>query len=347
MKSCTRCSTVNLDGAVCCKACGERTFYLNRPRAGQTKTGNRGIYNPRFASLAWVWICICIAAVGGEVIWRQARLNQLKSELAAERSKLPAERAVTVADQDRLEQARIDKEEASRLSDLQNLAVLSGAAARDRHEKEWSMRVAHDPRLARTILETNLLTMEELGQDTTLAAQTVLERVALLASPQGSRVEVTPEGDEFRVRVAFMMSRMSSHEAGAVTKYTTTAAMREEIQELSAHVLRDLYSYCGSRGIRSISVTCNHTLLQTLALPGATDEERMLLLQRARPMPARLYRVSLDETRAAAIADWRRASLSRVAELSTVEYDGLVTLTISSNPLANQDAHDAEGELQF
>jgi hypothetical protein len=171
--------------------------------------------------------------------------------------------------------------------------------------------------------------------------------VARLASPTGSRVEVTPDGNEFRIRVAFMMSSLSRREAGAVTKYHSTAAMRDKIQELSARVLRDLYSYCGSRGIKSISVTCDHTLRQTVVPAGATDEERKQLLERAKPVPARLYRVSLDRDQAQVVADWRQVSLPRLIELSTVEYDGLVHLTITHGPLANQDAHDAAGELEF
>jgi hypothetical protein len=276
-----------------------------------------------------------------------SRLNELKSEQAAERIKLTAERAGSVAAQDQLESARLNKEEADQHSLLQSPTVLSGSAARDRHEKEWAMRVAHNPRLAKTVLETNLLVMEELGQDTTQSAQTVLEKVARLASPARSRVEVTPAGDEFRIRVAFMMSSLSSREAGAVTKYHSTGAMRDEIRELSARVMRDLYSYCGSRGIQSISVTCDHTVRQTVILKDATDEEQRQLLDRAKPVPARLYRVSLDREQAQVVADWRQVSLPRLIELSTVEYDGLVRLRITHTPLANQDAHDAAGELEF
>ena len=342
MKTCTRCSTVNPDEVIFCKGCGERTFYLNRPGAA-----NGAIRTAHPSLLLRVLLCFFITAIVAEGAWRASRLNQLKSEQAAERIKLTEERAGAMAEQDRLERARLDKEEADQRSLLQSPAVLSGSAARDRREKEWAMRVAHNPRLANTILETNLLVMEELGQDTTQSAQTVLEKVARLASPAGSRVEVTPDGDEFRIRVAFMMSRLSSREAGAVTKYHTTAAMRDEIQELSARVLRDLYSYCGSRGIKSISVTCDHTVRQTVVPTGATDEERKQLLERAKPVPARLYRVTLDREQAQVVADWRQVSLPRVIELSTVEYDGLVHLTITRRPLANQDAHDAAGELEF
>jgi len=347
MKTCTRCSTVNPDEAVSCKKCGDRTFYLNRPRNSARNNSNIGIRNLLSARAAGVLICIFMGAAVAEGYWRESRLSHLQSELAAERTKLTTEHAGSIAEQDRSAQLQMDKEEADQKALLQNPEVLSGAAARERHEKEWAMRMAHNGRLASTVLETNLLLMEELGQDTTLTAQTVLEKVAVLAAPPDSRAEVTPDGSEFRIRVAFMMSRLSSREAGAVTKYHTTSAMRDEIQELSARVMRDLYSYCGSRGIKSISVTCNHTVRQTVLLDGATKEEQKELFERAKPVPARLYRVSLNASQAGAIADWRQAPLSRVIELVTVEYDGLVHLTITRDRSTSQEAYDAPGELQF
>jgi hypothetical protein len=123
--------------------------------------------------------------------------------------------------------------------------------------------------------------------------------------------------------------------------------MRAEIQKLSARVLRDLYDYCGSRGIQSIAVTCNHTLRQTVIPVGATEEERTELLSRAQPMPARLYRVSLDHPHAQTVVNWREASLARVNQLSTVEYDGLTSLVLTTDAAQSSDAHDAAGELQF
>jgi hypothetical protein len=324
-------------------------FYLGRPPGERpAATSSIGAVRNAFSSrsvLVLIKVCLLLLILEGGFRW--FRLSQLAAELGAERTRASEERVVTVAEQDRAAQSRLDQEEAAHRFQLTNTALLSGERARDRHEKEWILRVAHDPSLAKTVLETNLLTMEQLGQDATLAAQTALERVARLASPRDSRVEVTPEGDGFRVRVAFMMSRMSSQEAGAVTKYHTTAAMRTEIQELSARVLRDLFDYCGSRGIISISVTCNHTLRQSLMPSGATVEERELLLERSRPLPGRLYRLSLDQAHAKAVVDWRRVSLTRVIELGTVEYDGLTHLTITQDRPLNQEERDPEGELEF
>jgi hypothetical protein len=265
-------------------------------------------------------ILICLIALGGEFIWREFRLSGLARELAAERIRASSNHAAEIAKADQAFQARFNQAEAEHKSLLQNPAWLSGAMARERHEKEWALRLAHDPQLAKTVLETNILTMENLGQDATMAAQTALEKVARLASPEGSRVEVDPEGDGFRVRVAFMMSRLSRNETGAVTKHHTTAAMRSEIQELSARVMRDLYDYCGSRGIRSIAVTCNHTLRETMVPAGATEEEKTELQQRAKVVTARLYRVSLDQARAQTVVNWRSLALPRETQLSTLEY---------------------------
>ncbi len=192
--------------------------------------------------------------------------------------------------------------------------------------------------------------MENLGQDATVAAQTALEKVArLAASPEGSRVEARPRtAMVFACKsVAFMMSRLSSHETGAITKHHTTAAMRVEIQDLSARVMRDLYDYCGSRGIKSIAVTCNHTLRESTIPDGATEEERAELQSRAKATTARLYRVSLDQSHAQTVVNWRSLALSRVAELCTVEYDGLTHLTITQGLLSNPDNLDATEELQF
>ena len=280
-------------------------------------------------------------------IWRQTRLNQVAAQLAKEQARISADRVAAVAEQRKTELAQFAQEEQEFQSRLTNRAWISGSLARKRHETEWNLRLAHDPNFAQTVLETNILTMQKLGQDTTLAAQSAIEKVASLSAPFGSRVEVDPDGNGFHVRVAFMMSRLSQQEAGAVTKHSSTSDMRLEIQELSSRVLRDLYDYCGTRGIESISVTCNHTQRRAVIPPNATPDERTLLFQHTPPVPARLYRVSLDQSAAQTIMDWRCVRLSRITELSTVEYDGLKTLTITHDPFSQESAYDPAGELEF
>jgi DNA-directed RNA polymerase subunit RPC12/RpoP len=352
VKICTRCSAQNVDQAIRCQRCGGHTFYLNRGQWAQNNEASpapgivrRALFSPSVRAL----ILVCFIALGAECSWRVFRLSRLSRELAAERIKASSDHAAAIDDEDRTFQAQFDREEAKYKSYLLNTAWTSGSLARERHEKEWALRIAHDPRFAKTVLETNLLTMERLGMDATVAAQTAIEKVARLASPGGSRVEVAPDGDGYRVRVAFMMSRLSDNESGAFTKHKTTAALRVEIQELSAQVMRDLYEYCGSRGIKSIAVTCDHTLRETQIPPGATEAEREELLQRAKPIPGRLYRVSLDQFHAQAVVNWRSLALSRLTQLWAVEYDGLTHLTLTTiqgSPLGS-DQRDAVGELQF
>jgi hypothetical protein len=274
------------------------------------------------------------------------RYQQFAAQLTAERTQAEQARADHLAQQDQAAKVEVEAEEAKDQSHMGDSGWLSGDLARERREKEWAARLNHEPQLAGSVLETNLLVMEQLGQDATLAAQNALERVALLASPAGSRVQIVPDGDGFRVRVAFMMSRVSQQEEGAVTKHHNTVTMRLEVEELSARLLRDLYRYCGSRGITHISVTCNHTLRQTVVPSGATAAERQQLLERAPPVPARLYRLSLDQSQARSVADWRQVSLSGVVHLCKVEYDGFPTLTITHGLLV-QEARDAEGDLEF
>jgi hypothetical protein len=342
MKICTQCSTANADDAVFCKVCGVGTLVVNP--SSSSRPNFSGKTKPVRISVAL--ICLCVLGLVCEVIARQIHYQQLAARLSAEQTKSGQARTDFLAAQDQTAKAQVEAEEAELQSHLLDNGWLSGALAHERHAQEWAARLNHDPQLATSILETNLLAMEQLGQDASLAAQNAVERVALLASPKGSRVEVVPEGDGFRVRVAFMMSRVSKQEAGAVTKHHNTATMRLEVEELSARVLRDLYHYCGSRGINYISVTCNHTLRNTVVPTGATDEERRLLLQRAAPVPTRLYRLSLDQSQARSVADWHQVSLSDIVNQCRVEYDGFPTLTISQ-ATPDQEARDAEGELEF
>lgn len=350
MKICTCCSAQNLDDAVYCKVCKGQAFYFKLPPGASTKAAP-----PRAAThidlssrLLSIWLSvICFSALGAEIWQGHAYLTRQAADFAAKQARATAAHAAAVARQTRLTQLRLNREETEHQLLLLDPSWLSGSMARDQHEAEWSLRIAHNPKLAQTPLETNLLTMERFGQDATLAAQTALEKVARLASPPDSRVEVDADGGGYRVRVAFMMSRLSRNEAGAITKYHTTDALRSEIQELSAGVLRDLYEYCGSRDILSISVTCNHTVRQTAIPDGATEDERTALLEQATPVQARLYRVSLDESHARAVADWRQVSLSRVMDAAAVEFDGLNNLTILNDSASTRDPRDAGGELQF
>ena len=154
-------------------------------------------------------------------------------------------------------------------------------------------------------------------------------------------------GGGFSVRVAFRMSALAKNEAGAVTKHHNTLTMRREIEDLSAQVMKDLFDYCGSRGIEKLSVSCNHALQTPFVPLGATSLEKDLLSSRARPVMGNLYRVSLDRTKARAVADWRRISNPQMLALTSVEHDGLWNLTIHGRQSSPSEQRDPEGQLEF
>jgi hypothetical protein len=230
---------------------------------------------------------------------------------------------------------------------LADPAVLSGAEAERTRDAEWARRVAQDPSMAITPLETNLLRMTQLGKDPAVATGAALAEVALLASPAGSRVEVTPAGDRFVIRVAFKMAELSTSESGAVTKHHSNDSMRREVRDISARVLEDLVNSCGTRGIERIQVTCNHTLRQTLMPSLANEEERRHIRDRAPIIMGRLYRVSLDPAKLPPMAAQRQISRSDLMRRMRVDYDGFDSLTISTDGDRRASPKDANTLLQF
>jgi len=297
-------------------------------------------------SFALLGVCgLLLAGVGAYEVLALARLNR---QLEAERAEGQRQHEDAVrAEQDALA-AEVAAEESAHQARLRDPVVLSGAVARQRHEEEWARRLAHDPRVATTVMETKLLRMERVGHDPAVAAQAALEEVARLAAPPGSRVEVTPSGERFMVKVAFRMSVLSANEAGAVTKHHTTGSMKREIEDLSARVMQDLFDYCGSRGIEKISVSCNHALRRASLIPAnATAEEKAELLARAAVTMGNLYRASLDHTQARAVPDWRQVSMRILNGMMQVEYDGLRTLQISGAQADSPETRDPEGQLEF
>ena len=233
-----------------------------------TRTTRNGLVPLVSSQLAiWILFALCFGVLATEVAWREYRLHKLRALFENERV---MKRTDDVAKQTQAVLAEVERERNEQRAFLTNAEFLSGSLARKRHKEEWALRLAHDPGFAQTSLETNLVNMEALGRDPALTAQAALEKVATLAAPSGARVEVVPMGNSFRVRDAIMMSSLSSHEAGAVTKHTTIDSLRAEIQDLSTQVLCDLYDYCGSRGIESVSVSCDHTVRQAMIPRDAT-----------------------------------------------------------------------------
>lgn len=203
------------------------------------------------------------------------------------------------------------EEEAKHRSLLQDKRVTSGQLATERHALEWSKRQAHDPAFASSLLERSQLEVERLGKDPALNAEAALKKVAEMVAPPGSRIEVTPAGERFNVRVAFRLSAVMPYEAGAVTIHTSPAEMRKEVEESTARVIQQLFDYCGSRGIEKLSVSCNRAI---------TEGERLTMRS--------LFRASVDAATASQVANWRRVSILEVMRLMKVDRNLLPQITI-------------------
>jgi hypothetical protein len=289
-------------------------------------------------------IAVAIALVCLWLTWISRLANIEEIYTAREQSERDAQAGARKTENEAhsRELARLDSQHRARLADAK---LIDGTRAREVHEIEWGKRQAHDPSLADTPIEQKLIEMERIGADAQISAQGALLQVAKLASPPGSRVEVKPVGDSFAVRVAFPMSAVALGEKGATTKHTSHAGMRAEIRQILAWVVRDLFSYCGSRGIDSIALTCNHTTLRWIQPPGATEEELKILRSRARKVQSRLYRVVMEGSAARNVADWRHASEDDVLKLVKIDLDSIDAVMISSE--VNSDDTDSTDPLQF
>jgi hypothetical protein len=265
--------------------------------------------------------------------------------LEEETARAQSEREAVLKSERETLSATIAAEDEAFQKQLANPALLSGALATERHEAEWARRVAHEPGLASSKMEKMLVHMEQVGKDPQKSAVEALQEVARLAAPPRSRIEVTPSGERFAVRVAFLMSAVSANEAGAVTKHHDTASMRREVQQLSARVMKALFDYCGSRGVEGLSVTCNHAIHRTPIPANATEEERQELLQRAPIVLARLYRVSLSGDAARRVENWRKIPVTKVIGIMNVEIDDLRDLEITGKSMGQ--GRDPAGELEF
>jgi hypothetical protein len=325
-----------------CPRCGSALADpVARAKPVNPQTEN-GIRPPVALAIATAGCLLLIACVwlraSGDV---QREKIRMQNELSASDLAYAAEVAAAHA----AEVKRISDERARHEALLNDRQLFSGEKARKRHADEWTKRLAHDPAIAVSSLEKNLLKMEQLGRDPALAAKVALQEVALMALPPGSRVEVIPAGEKFLVRTAFKMSAVSKHEKGAVTKHHSTASMRREIEELSARLFQDLFDYCGSRGIERVTVACNHTTQSGLVPAGATPRERQQILRTASPVMMSLYRVRVDASKLAAAGNWRNLTIPQIIPLMAVERDGLQTLSINSDISA--EAEDVDMPLEF
>jgi hypothetical protein len=285
------------------------------------------------AFLAWTWVM---------------ESTQLRTTIDAtlDRSSEKVERGrqEELVDREELQRA-LDRLDSEHQANLKNPRFRDGSMARAAREFEWRHRLAHDPRLARTAAEQTLVRMANLGRDLSMSAQVALEETARIAAPKGSKIEVTPQGDKYVVKVAYRMAALAGGESGAVTKHPTSASMRAEVREIAARLTRDIFAYCGTRGIASLSLTCNHTTMSSLIPPGATAEETRILRARAKKVYARLYRTVVDEAAARNVADWLAVSEGEVLGLLRVDIDYIDKVNISSELATDRD--EADGPLLF
>jgi hypothetical protein len=292
-----------------------------------------------------IMIGVCVLALGAEVRYCRSEMAQIRARTQEERAAARLHHEVTAREEQTASAREIENQRREFQAQLKDPDLISGAMARQRHESEWASRLAHDPKIAKSVMERTLLKMEKTGRDPQLSAQKALEEVATLAAPPRSRVQVLPSGDGFSVKVAFRMSALTGNEAGAVTKHHDTESMRREIENLSARVMIALFDYCGSRGIESLSVSCNHAMRQTMIPLDASPAERDELLSRATVIMGKLYRVSLDRQHVTTVSNWRKIAPSKVIGMMTVENDSLKTLQISGTSSLPQT--DPGGELEF
>jgi hypothetical protein len=273
-------------------------------------------------------------------------LLQLRSRLAAELRQFDQPHEQEFNSRRDAEAQRVAAEESAWRIPLENPAVVSGELARSNHAREWQKRLAQDPEFAVSALERTLLKMQKVGADPSVAAAQALEDVALLALPPGSRVEVTNALDKFSMRVAFKMSSTTAGEAGAGTKHYAMTAMRSEAEETCAYVIKEIFDYCGARGIARLSVSCNHGVGYSNVPKAATDAERKELEKRSRVIMACIYRVVIDESKAAFVPSWREISVSRVRTMMRVDYDGMAGLSLT-NSVGTAVAEDPNMPLEF
>lgn len=301
---------------------------------------------PLLLTLALV-VGVCAAVVLGRWFQVSKRFDRLIAQQAAD---LVDTKAALSAERSEAESRRLRTEaelQAAHESRLQDPQVLSGEKAEARHELEWSRRAAHDPQFALSPMENTLLRMEKLGNDPAITARQALHEVAMLAAPSGSAVEVAPHGDGFDVKVAFKLSAMSTHESGFITKHATAIALRQEVHLVSAKLIRNLFDNCGSRGIRSLHLSCNRATRQYLIPDNATEAEGMELLRQAPLAMSSIYRLSIDGKDARTISSWRTASTADILNRCRIVSDGLTDMTILRGGSMPVPTQDPDSPLEF
>lgn len=312
-------------------------------------TGTSTGANPakRSSVLLKVALIVSIGVLAAKYGVGQVELRKEKGRLNAELAALQQSQEAELQRQEERRQAQFEADEAAHQARLRDEALLSGALAQGKHAEEWRHRSDHDPALAVSPMERNLLSMERIGGDIAVAAQDALRQVTEMAAPTGSRIAVEPAGNGFIVRVAFKLSQLSDQERGAVTRHHSPQSMRQEIQTVSARLMKQLFDFCGSRGIVRLAVSCNRTLREADVPTGATELERQALLRNGTLMMRCVYRTSMEGDTARSVGNWRSLPLSQVMQMLRVEHDGIDAIEINRRIMADAEARDVNMQLEF
>lgn len=218
-------------------------------------------------------------------------------------------------------------------------AVLAGTAAEENRRKEWEARLRKEAIFAATPREQTLLKIQTIAKDSSLTAQDLLREVALLASPQGANVTVNHSGGQgYVTKVTFDMSAMTHGEVGSATKHTSKDSLQREVREIIGRVMKDLWAYCGSKGIEKVQVACTHgvqmasdiEMLRSMGIDPSQLRKSKDLRTTSSIETIRIYECSISGADAMRIPDWKAAAVHRVIEMMKVDYDKFPELTITT-----------------
>lgn len=303
------------------------------------------------ARIAWIplllWLLLCAGAVAWDLQTQARRFEALRQQALVDREAAQAKHQLEVAAQGREHQARIEALKASHRAIVDDPDLASGASAERAHAQEWEARLRRDRQYAKSPLEMNLLAMELAARDSSLTVAQSLFQVASLAAPPKSKVEVTPEGKRFKIRIAFDMAALSWEEAGGKTKHDSVDSLRSEAETMSARVIRDVLASVGGRDIERLSVACNRSVQAAEPKDSAPPEDPTLPPKPPRSRMTAIFRVGIDQAGMAGVADWRSATIAQIGRMVRVEFDMTRRLQLSYHSGDLPGASEPEGELEF
>ena len=145
MKRCLHCHGDNEDSAVRCRACGGVAFVKLNPDAARSQSSRRTL-----PLVVVIVLGFGVFSLLGSHWLQRGKLARLEQQHADERARSEQQHKTAVEQEDAARRAQIVAEEAGHRALLLDPNAISGALARERHQKEWARRLAHDPQFART-----------------------------------------------------------------------------------------------------------------------------------------------------------------------------------------------------